>query len=92
MSLLWFLIGAGTVLIIWGLLNWKKNNSITLSWQSLTGIVLGVFVLLFAIAWSISSIAEGENQAAGMGLIFFGGLTLIIFAITRRKILKDNPK
>lgn len=89
MGPLWFLLGASVVLFIWGFRSWTVKNQIKLSWLSGIGIITAVLLALFTIAWSVSSIVEGENRAAVMGLLFFGIFSLIIFRLTWRKLKKN---
>lgn len=86
MGLLWFFLGTSVVLFIWGFRSWTVKNQIKLSLLSWIGIITAVFLALFAIAWSVSSIVEGENRAAIMGLLFFGIFSVIIFRLVWRKI------
>jgi len=88
MSLMWLITGAGIVLFVFLMKNWIQKKQIKLMWPSWVGIIATAFFAFFAFMWSISSIVEGENQAAGMGLIFFGGAALISFALTRRTLIK----
>lgn len=39
MSLLWFILGACLIFVIWILKNWISKNKIKLSWLSWVGIV-----------------------------------------------------
>lgn len=89
MSLLWFILGTCLVFIIWIFKNWILKNKIKLSWLSWVGIVTSTILAFFTTAWSVSCIIEGENQAAGMGLLIFGGLTLIVIGLTHKKIKID---
>ncbi|MFQ5721621.1 MAG: dehalogenase [Candidatus Aminicenantales bacterium] len=89
MSLFWLVFGALIVLLVWSLKGWVSKNQIKLSWLSWLGIIVTAIFAFFAVAWATSSIIEGESQAAGMGLLIFGGLSLIIFGLTQRKIAGD---
>jgi len=90
MSLIFFCLGAVVVLIIWGISSWTKRNQIKLAWPSWLGLLLTAFLALLAVAWFISCILERETQAAGLGLLIFGGLAFISFGLTRKKIIKDT--
>lgn len=94
MSLFWFVLGALVIFFLWSMKSWISRNHIKLSWLSWLGIIMTVIFVIFTLAWTISSVIEGENQAAGMGLLIFGGLSLIIFGLTKRKIARDirGPK
>lgn len=90
MELMWFCLGVFLIACLWVLGNWnsKRANKLTfLGWGSSS---LTLLAFLFTIAWSISSAIEGETQSAGMGLVFFGGATLLLFAITLRLIKRAN--
>ena len=89
MGLVWFFLGTSVVLFIWGFRSWTVKNQIKLSLLSWIGIIIAVLLALFTIAWSVSSISEGENRAAIMGLLFFGIFSLIIFRLVWRKIKKN---
>ena len=86
---MWFLLGALVVLFIMVLKNWISRNQIKLAWSSWLGIIIDAFLVFFTIAWCVTSIIEGENRAALMGLLFIGLPALIIFELTRRKVKKD---
>ena len=90
MEIFWFVLGGLMVLFIWGLQSYISKNKLKISWLSWLGIVVGLFLSLFSIAWLVTSIREGESRAAGMGLLIFGGLALIILTLTRRKIIKNS--
>lgn len=90
MDLFWIFLGALAVIIVWGLKSWITKNDVRLTWPSWIGTVLTSLLFLFTLAWIAASFAEHENQAAGMGLVIIGGVTLVIFALTRKRIIKDN--
>lgn len=90
MEIFWFVLGGLMVLFIWVLKSYISKNKLKISWLSWVGIVVGLFLSLFSIAWLVTSIREGESRAAGLGLLIFGGLALIILALTRRKIIKNS--
>jgi len=64
----------------------KKFNFNKLTWAF---VVLGIALMIFAIAWSSSSVLEGEPRAASMGLLVFG-LPGIIFTLLGRKYALKN--
>jgi len=90
MSLFHFILGVLLVIIIWALHSWISRQKVRLSWLSWAGIIITSMLAFFTFAWSFSCILESEFQAAGMGLVFFGGAALIAFGLTRRKILRDR--
>ena len=85
---LFFFAGALTTLLIVGLIYLQKKYTIKWYSNSLAGI--GIFLIIFTLLWSVSSIQEGEPQAANMGLLVFGVPALLIFGITRKLISKDS--
>jgi len=90
MNILAFILGIFIILFVWGLTSWKSKTQIRLSWLSWLGIILAALLAFFTIAWSITSIIEGEPQAAGMGLLIFGSLTFIFIGLTLKRIIRDN--
>lgn len=68
------------------------SHKYVLKWSSWLLGILAIFLSLFTIAWSWSSILEKEPQAAGIGLIMFGIPSVILIFVTRRFILKSETK
>lgn len=90
MSLFWFILGALVTLAIgfvYFLHTSRKFN--VLSWLLAIGTVL---MGAFTIAWSVASIAENEMQAAGMGVLIFGGITIVMILITRKLIVVNKAQ
>ncbi len=90
MGLMWLCTGILTGLSAWILYELKKRFYI--DWKSWTGLVTGIFLILFGIAWSVSSVLEGVPQSGSMGAILFGGLGLITLVVTWRFFLQHNKK
>jgi len=86
MEFIWFLIGIIGIGSIWGITAWSRKKQIKLSLLSWVGFLLTLILGLFTIAWCLSSIWEKEYQAAGVGLLIFGTLSLISMGLTRRII------
>lgn len=83
MTIFWIILGAlmaSSVWLVYIKFHVARRMSIT-SW-----ILTGISVLwgAFTAAWIVSSIAEGEMQAAGMGLLIFGGVLLCLVIVTIR--------
>lgn len=57
------------------------------AWAS---IGIGLFLFIFSIAWSISSILEGEPRASSMGMLVFGIPSIILLILGRRLALKKK--
>jgi hypothetical protein len=87
---LFFVLGVLSILSIMGLIYLNKKHHLKMWVLSLAG--LGAFLFIFTIAWSGSSILEGESQAASMGLLCFGLPVLIIFGICRRLIARTQTE
>jgi len=82
MAIMWFFLGALACGSVWFVISWagkQKNKPSIAVW---VGIVLTILVGLFTIAWSWSSLLHEETQSASMGLIVFGGITILLFIIT----------
>ncbi len=86
-ELLFYVLGITTTLLVFGLI--KLNNKYHFKWYVWGLSVTCVFLMVFTIAWSVSSILEGESQAANMGLLMFG-LPALIFSGITRKLLNKN--
>lgn len=82
MGLMWFAVGfiAG----LSALLAVELYRRFDIDWRGWAGLAVGELLLLFCVAWSTASVAEGEPRAASMGLIMFGGAGLMVLAVTWR--------
>jgi len=87
MELFYILLG-----VIWVLgigYFWKLSQSQKLSvptWiVGITTVLMGVFCL----GWAVESLIEGEIQAAGMGVLIFGGMTILLLLGFKRLSRKD---
>ncbi len=85
-EILFFALGVIATLLTLGLV-WL-NKKYRFQWYTWVLSLTGAFLALFTIAWSVSSLLEGETQAANMGLLVFGAPVLITFGITRRLLVK----
>ena len=81
---LFFILGALTTLGIQGIVYLKKMRDADNQCLVLSGISL--FLFLFALAWSVSSILEHEHQAANMGLLFFGLPAVLLGGMAWKKL------
>jgi len=86
MEFIWLLIGIIGVGSLWGIMAWSRKKQAKFSWFSWIGILLTLALSLFTIAWCLSSMWEKEVQAAGVGLLIFGTLSLVSMGLTRRAI------
>ena len=85
MSVMWFVLGALAVLFVSLLSKWITKDQVSLSWLSWLGIILGSLLFFFSLAWCVTSVVEGEHQAAVMGLVVFGVPSLMILVVSGRK-------
>lgn len=85
MILFWILLGAITAsagCYVYLKLHVQGKLSKASWFTALCAILCGAFTL----AWTVASIAEGEMQAAAMGVMIFGATTIILGLITRKII------
>jgi len=66
------------------------HRKLKFDWSTWLTLGLGLLLLIFCIAWSCSSILEGEPRAASMGMIVFGLPSLILLVLGRRFALKKT--
>ena len=94
MGLTWYILGILSALS--GYLIYEYSLKHPLDWVSWSGLSLGVFLILFSVAWGVGSILEGVPRAASMGLLLFGLSGIIILTLTGRymgrKQTQDNFK
>ncbi len=86
--LLFFILGALTSIGVYEIL--KLKNKYVIYWYNWLLLASGLSLLVFSIAWAISSVIEFENQAAGVGLLIFGGMALVCFSIATKLISKKG--
>jgi len=89
-EMLFYTLGVLSTLLVIVLIQLKKKYR--LQWYTWFTSATAVFLSVFAIAWSVSSVLEGEVQAANMGLLFFGLPALILFGVTKKmlNVPKEN--
>ena len=88
MITLFFILGILATLFVVGIIKLNKTNTIT--WSAWVIGILGISLLLFAIAWTVSSALEGEPRAASMGMVFFGIPSVILIALALRLSKKSK--
>jgi hypothetical protein len=81
-EILFFTLGAITATSVFYLIYLTKKY--TLGWKTYILAIFGIFLIVFCFAWTVSSLLEGEQQAASMGLLLIGFPFLVIFGIFRR--------
>ncbi|WP_368292995.1 dehalogenase [Dehalobacter sp. TBBPA1] len=83
MIIFWMLLGALIASSIWFVyVKFQAAGKMSVARWILTSI--SVLWGAFTIAWIVSSIDEGEMQAAGMGLLIFGAILLVLIIVTVR--------
>ena len=85
-ELLFFILGVLVTVAIYTLVNYNRRYKFKAGTFSV--IILGILLLIFGIAWALSSYLEGVPRAASMGLVFFCTPALILLLIGRRMALK----
>lgn len=88
-EILFYLLGIMSVLGVQWLIRFNRQFQPGLAPLGLAA--AGLFLAVFSVAWSVSSIIENENQAAGLGVVFFTLPALISFFLAR-KIYKNRIK
>ena len=90
MGLMWLTVGILTGLSVWIL--FELNKRFNIDWIAWTGLISGIFLILFGIAWSVSSVLEGVPRSGSMGAILFDGLGLVTILLTWRFNLQHKKK
>ncbi len=93
MAIFWMLLGALIASSLWFVyIKFQAAGKMSATRWVLT--VITVIWGSFTLAWIVSSIAEGEAQAAGMGLLIFGVIFLCLIIVTVRlnSLLPANKK
>ncbi|RJE47245.1 1,1-dichloroethane dehalogenase [Dehalobacter sp. MCB1] len=91
MALMTFILGLLVAGFGWGVNILRKSTKYSITWLGWAGIVLSFMVLLFAISWSWSCLLEGSTRSAGVGILMFGAIAVVIGAITRVIIIRGIP-
>ncbi|AFV03399.1 hypothetical protein UNSWDHB_851 [Dehalobacter sp. UNSWDHB] len=83
MAIFWLILGALIASSFWFVyIKFQAAGKMSVARWILTSI--SVIWGAFTLAWIVSSIAEGEMQAAGMGLLVFGAILLVLVIVTVR--------
>jgi len=88
MDLTWYVLGALTGVIAYFL--YELSRKMTLNWLSWSGLIVGSFLILFSIAWSVGAVLEGVPRAGSMGLLLFGLSGIVILTLTGRFIVTQR--
>jgi hypothetical protein len=84
MDLTWYILGVLTGAVAYSLYLISKKT--TLNWLLWSGLILGIVLILFSIAWAAGSVLEGVPRAASMGILLFGLSGVIILTLIARMI------
>jgi hypothetical protein len=87
---MWFVLGLIVGLSVLG--GMEVHKRFDLDWRAWSGLLLGEFLVLFCIAWSVASMAEGVPRAASMGLLLFGGSGLVVLVLTWRLFVQKAQR
>ena len=87
-EIVFFFAGVLSTLLTVGLIYMQKRYVV--KWYSNILAGIGIFLIVFTLLWSVSSVLEGEPQAANMGLLVFGVPALLLLGVSRRLISKDS--
>ena len=85
MDLTWYILGALTCAIFYGLYELSKKQR--LSWIHWSSLIFGAVLVLFSIAWSVGAVLEGVPRAGSMGMLLFGLPGIILITLSLRLIL-----
>ena len=79
MDFTWYILGALTGAS--AIFLWRYSKRYYLNWIAWCGLVQGLFLILFSLAWAVGSVLEGVPRAASMGMLLFGlsGIVLLTF-------------
>jgi len=78
-NLMWYILGFLLIGSIYLVVNLSKKYR-------------GLLLILFSIAWSVSSTLEGEPRAANMGIVFFGLPGIALLTVTARFVSGKSQK
>ena len=93
MDFAWFALGV--LSIVSGIAVWKLSRRHHLTLFALSGLVVGIALILFSLAWGMAAVLEGVPRAASMGILFFGfpGIMLLTLSVryATRKLERVVP-
>ena len=90
MGFTWYCLGLLTTAS--GIFLWHFSRRYQLNWLAGSGLILGIVLILFSIAWAVGSVLEGVPRAASMGLLLFGFSGIVILTLAFRYTLTKRPK
>jgi hypothetical protein len=85
MELMWYVVGflAG----VSGYLVYMLSRKYNLGAIGLGSLIIGLFLILFTVAWSVGSVLEGVPRAASMGIVFFAMPGIVLLTFTAKRFL-----
>lgn len=88
MDLCWYILGA--LACVFTIFLWKLSKKYR--WNSLfwSGLIMGLVLILFSIAWATGAVLEGVPRSASMGLLLFGFTGIVLTTICLKYIF-SNP-
>ena len=90
LGITWFCLGVLTFASVIVLV--KLSKRFHLNWIAWGGLSIGISLILFCIAWAVSSTLEGEPRAANMGIVFFGLPGIALLTVTARFVSGKSQK
>ena len=90
MGLTWYILGLLTTASVIFIL--KLSKKYVLNWIAYSGYGMGVFLILFSIAWAVGAVLEGVPRAGSMGMLLFGLPGIIFLTMTLRYITEKLKK
>ena len=84
MGLTWYILGLLTSTSAISL--WKLSERYALNIRAWSGLVCGIVLILFSIAWAVGAVLEGVPRAGSMGLLLFGLSGIVMLTLTGKFI------
>jgi Na+-translocating ferredoxin:NAD+ oxidoreductase RnfG subunit len=84
MGFTWYILGVLTGAA--AIFLWKFSKQYRLDRFAWSGLVLGMVLILFTIAWCVGAVLEGVPRAASMGLLLFGLSGIVLLSFTYKYI------
>jgi Na+-translocating ferredoxin:NAD+ oxidoreductase RnfG subunit len=90
MGFTWYCLGLLTAASV--IFLWKFSKQYHLNWLSWSGLIMGIVLILFSIAWSVGAVLEGVPRAGSMGLLLFGLSGIVFLTFTLRYTFARREK
>lgn len=87
MMITFYIVGILAAGSAWWLIRLSQRYQI--NWIPLTGLAIGIAMILFCIAWSVGSALEGVPRAAAMGVVFFGFPGIVLLTLIGRYVTRS---